>query len=183
VKERQVQAVDLMTVLAEFRLPPPLFNPIVKAGYTQSGHSLILVPLQRGGEVFSILTVLAPDLPNYYLPMAVNLARHIDRALGITAEAALHREEAERMKADRLESVGTLAGGIAHNFNNLLTGILGNISLAKTYLSPGEKAYDRLTESEDLSLKARELTSRMLTLAPGGAPLKKMIRIDALIKD
>jgi signal transduction histidine kinase len=182
VKERQAQVVDLMTVLAEFRLLPP-FSPVVKAGYTQSGQSLILAPLQRGGEVFGILTVLAPDLPDYYLPTVANLARHVDSALEVMAEAALRRGKVEKMKTDRLDSVGTLAGGIAHNFNNLLTGILGNISLAKTHLSPGEKAYDLLTESEDLSLKARELASRLLTLAPGGAPLKKMARIDTLIKD
>src|SRR5437773_9979536 len=46
------------------------------------------------------------------------------------------RNEAERLKAEMLEQVGLLAGGIGHDFNNLLTGIIANISLASLLLSP-----------------------------------------------
>lgn len=103
---------------------------------------------------------------------------------GVMVEMTAARQAAaEKAKADKLESVGTLAGGIAHDFNNLLTGILGNISLAKTYLSSGDKAYELLAESEQSSLRAKEFISRLLTFAPGGAPLKQESRVAVLIRD
>ncbi|MCK4782877.1 MAG: PAS domain S-box protein, partial [Desulfobacteraceae bacterium] len=49
--------------------------------------------------------------------------------------------EEELLKAKKLESIGVLAGGIAHDYNNLLTAIIGNISLAQSYLKPDDEAF------------------------------------------
>jgi len=91
--------------------------------------------------------------------------------------------EQERQKIDRLESIGTLAGGIAHDFNNILTGILGNISLAQRHLKPESKAYERMVEAEKASLRAKNLTSRLLTFARGGEPIKATVNIAELLKE
>ena len=93
------------------------------------------------------------------------------------------RMEGELIKAQKLESVGLLAGGIAHDFNNLLTAILGNISLSKILISPQEKAYERLTAAEKASLRAKDLTQRLLTFSKGGIPVKKTISSVEVIKD
>ena len=92
----------------------------------------------------------------------------------------------ELLKAQKLESIGSLAGGIAHDFNNVLTGILGNISLAKMYLESeksSDKALARLLEAEDASIKAKNLTQRLLTFAKGGAPIKKLMPLSDLLRD
>jgi PAS domain S-box-containing protein len=91
--------------------------------------------------------------------------------------------QAELVKSQQLESIGILAGGIAHDFNNLLTAILGNISLAKAYVKPGEKAFEKLTESEKASLQAKDLTKQLLTFSKGGAPIKKTTSISEVVKD
>ncbi|MGV1101024.1 hybrid sensor histidine kinase/response regulator [Thiovibrio sp. JS02] len=91
--------------------------------------------------------------------------------------------EEELLKTQKLESVGVFAGGIAHDFNNLLTGILGNISLAKLYVNPQDKAYQRLVETEKASLQAKNLTQQLLTFAKGGAPIRKTTTIPELIRD
>ena len=91
--------------------------------------------------------------------------------------------EQERQKIDKLESIGTLAGGIAHDFNNILTTIMGNISLAQRYAEPGSQTIDRLNEAEKASLRAKELTSRLLTFARGGEPIKKVFSLSDLIKE
>ena len=62
--------------------------------------------------------------------------------------------EAERLKAQKLESIGTLAGGIAHDFNNLLQGVFGFISLAKLSSTSGRSL------SPCWSRRRRRCTSR-----------------------
>ncbi|MBN2185957.1 MAG: PAS domain S-box protein [Dehalococcoidia bacterium] len=91
--------------------------------------------------------------------------------------------EDERLKAEKLESVGTLAGGIAHDFNNLLTGIMGFISLAKHKTDPGGEIFADLSQAEKASLRARDLTLQLLTFARGGAPIKKTANIKELLED
>ena len=91
--------------------------------------------------------------------------------------------EAELLKASKLESIGVLAGGIAHDFNNILTVILGNISLARLSDSAGVSMNDPLAEAEKASLRARELTHRLLTFAKGGAPIKKALDLAPLMRD
>ncbi|MFH1581617.1 MAG: response regulator [Pseudomonadota bacterium] len=93
------------------------------------------------------------------------------------------RLEQELIKADKLESVGILAGGIAHNFNNILTGILGNITLAKMYAKPEDKIFEKLSRAENAFLQAKHLTQQLLTFSRGGAPIKKTAFISELLKD
>ncbi|NOY40088.1 MAG: PAS domain S-box protein [Nitrospirae bacterium] len=91
--------------------------------------------------------------------------------------------EGEILKTQKLESLGVLAGGIAHDFNNLLTAILGNISIAKTYIKPEDKTFERLTEAEKASLRAKGLTRQLLTFAKGGEVMKKTASVAEIIKD
>ena len=98
----------------------------------------------------------------------------------ITERAKL---ELELSKSQKLESIGVLAGGIAHDFNNILTGILGNISLLKLNTDPEDKQFKRITEAEKASLRAKDLTHRLLTFAKGGAPIKVATSITDIILD
>ncbi len=82
---------------------------------------------------------------------------------------------------EKLESLGLLAGGIAHNFNNILTGIVGNISFAQMFLDPGHKSYKPLQEAEKASMRAAELARQLLTFGGGGEPVKTMVSIQNLV--
>ncbi len=93
------------------------------------------------------------------------------------------RIEEELFKASKLESIGILAGGIAHDFNNILTAIIGNISLAMLDLSENEELLRRLADAEKASLRAQELTQHLLTFSRGGAPVKKTIHIEELVRE
>jgi PAS domain S-box-containing protein len=88
-----------------------------------------------------------------------------------------------QQKAERLETIGILAGGIAHDFNNMLMAIMGNIQLAKMECNPDDEIFEALTEAENASLRARDLTHQLLTFSKGGAPIKKTAYIADLIKD
>jgi len=93
------------------------------------------------------------------------------------------RMEEELLKSQRLESIGILAGGIAHDYNNFLTSILGNISLIKIQTEPEDKIYHKLTEAEKACFRARDLTQQFLTFSKGGAPIKKLTSIGGLLGD
>jgi len=87
------------------------------------------------------------------------------------------------MNAEKIESLGVLAGGIAHDFNNLLNAIMGNIDLA--LFSPGqsEEIRENLERAEKAALRARDLTTQLLTFSRGGAPIRKTASIAELIRD
>jgi two-component system cell cycle sensor histidine kinase/response regulator CckA len=93
--------------------------------------------------------------------------------------------EADRQRAQKLESIGLLAGGIAHDFNNVLTGILGNIELAIAHLKQNEEdaAKEILAEAEKASLRAKDLTQQLLTFSKGGAPIKTVTQINTLLEE
>ena len=91
--------------------------------------------------------------------------------------------EEDLLRAQKLESVGTLAGGIAHDFNNLLTTILGNVSMAKLQVSPEDEIFNLLSETETASVRAQTLTKQLLTFAKGGTPVKENASIRDILKE
>lgn len=92
------------------------------------------------------------------------------------------RAEVERLKLDKLESLGVLAGGIAHDFNNNLTAILGNLSLAALETET-EEVLERLEDAEKACQQAQGLARQLLTFAKGGKPIKKPQQVaDLLLK-
>ena len=90
--------------------------------------------------------------------------------------------EEEMARASKLESVGLLAGGLAHDFNNVLTAIVGNIDLAKQTAGADSALLARLSEMEKASARARDLTQKLLAFSKG-APVKKPVSIGPLVKD
>jgi signal transduction histidine kinase len=67
-----------------------------------------------------------------------------------------------------MEALGTLAGGIAHQFNNALSGILGNIELLK-HDFPDDEVLDKYVESMKTSVRRMtQLTGQLLAYARGG---------------
>ncbi len=85
-------------------------------------------------------------------------------------------------KSRQLESIAALSGGIAHDYNNLLTAILGNISLAMTDIEPGEDIYSLLAETQKAALLAKELTQKLITFSRGEKPVTETAAIAPLVK-
>ena len=93
------------------------------------------------------------------------------------------RLESELLKVKKLESVGVLAAGIAHDFNNLLTAIMGNVELARFLLKDNAEVGNLLEEARKAGRRAQGLTQQLLTFARGGAPVRKVDALDAVIRD
>jgi len=86
-------------------------------------------------------------------------------------------------KNQEFESLSVFVSGIAHEYNNLLTAIIGNLSLAKMYAKPGYEVYDVLAEAEKASIRAKDLTLQLLTFADGKKPVKKPLFLEKHLKD
>ena len=92
------------------------------------------------------------------------------------------RVEEERLTTGKLESLGTLAGGIAHDLNNILTVISGNIGLAQIE-APGSSAnlHSFLTRAGGAAQHAAQLSNQLLTFSKGGTPLKRVASVSDLL--
>jgi PAS domain S-box-containing protein len=93
------------------------------------------------------------------------------------------KSETERLTTSKLESLGTLAGGIAHDLNNILTVISGNIGLAQIEAPVDSGSLlGFLSKAGQAAQHAAHLSSQLLTFSKGGAPLKKVVSIGELLE-
>ncbi|HWR73659.1 MAG TPA: PAS domain S-box protein, partial [Nitrospirota bacterium] len=103
---------------------------------------------------------------------------------GIVMDLTERKElEEERLKFQKLESVGILAGGIAHDFNNLLQGIFGYISMAKMTIDRKEKSLAMLDQAEKALHQSVNLTTQLLTFSKGGKPVKQTTVLAPVIEN
>ena len=86
------------------------------------------------------------------------------------------RQLADRLeRAERLDSIGRLAGGLAHDFNNCLTAILGHVDIRPA--RPGRRRRaSALTEIRDVALSAAQLSKELL--AAGRSEPVELVPID-----
>jgi len=105
----------------------------------------------------------------------------------ITARKQMEEEkdrlQAQLQHAQRMESIGTLAGGMAHNFNNLLMGIQGNASLMLLETDSSHPNYERLESIEKSVQSGSKLTSQLLGYARKGTYEIKPISLNQLVKE
>jgi len=93
------------------------------------------------------------------------------------------KSETERLTKSKLESLGTLAGGIAHDLNNILTVISGNIGLAQIEAPVDSGSLlGFLSKAGQAAQHAAHLSSQLLTFSKGGAPLKKVVSMGELLE-
>ena len=96
----------------------------------------------------------------------------------------LKRAEEELTKVKRLESLGTMADGVAHDFSSLLSAMLRNIFVAKISVTDDDTVIEQGLEiAEKAGLQAKELANRLITFAQGGNPVRKVASIAALLRE
>lgn len=88
------------------------------------------------------------------------------RIAGLAEDITAHNERENRLRqAQKLASIGRLAGGVAHDFNNFLTVILGNAELLREQIGDEDKAAESVRSIERAAQRAADLTDRMLAFA------------------
>jgi PAS domain S-box-containing protein len=78
------------------------------------------------------------------------------------AAAMQSQLQAQLRESQKMEALGTLAGGVAHDFNNALAMIIGNVELARQDVGPGHDALESLEEIGKASRRAKDLVQQIL---------------------
>jgi PAS domain S-box-containing protein len=106
----------------------------------------------------------------------------IGRVWGFRDVTEQKRLEILLLQAQKMEVIGTLTGGIAHDYNNLMSIIMGNLSIAMEDAEPGSAQADCLNAANIASRKVRDLTHELMSLSRGGAPVKEMGSLKKLLQ-
>ncbi len=93
------------------------------------------------------------------------------------------RLEEQFRQSQKMESVGRLAGGVAHDFNNILTAIIGNAELTRMSLSPADPIYPDIVEIGKAAERAANLTRQLLAFSRKQIISPKVLNLNDLILD
>jgi len=143
-------------------------------------------PMFRDGTVHAMLVSrTGRQIPIHEVraPLTNDAGQHVGSVVAFRDVSDALRIQEERARASKLESLGLLAGGIAHDFNNILTAILGNVSLVRADGRIDVQMDGALADAERACVRARQLTQQLLTFAKGGAPIKKPLRLERVIRE
>lgn len=91
--------------------------------------------------------------------------------------------EAQLQQTHKMESIGTLAGGIAHEINNILGIIIGNTELAIDEVPEQNPAKEFLEETLMASIRAKDVVRQIMSFARKTPDIRKPIRIGRVVKE
>ncbi|WDT82070.1 MAG: PAS domain S-box protein [Candidatus Manganitrophus sp.] len=185
-----IQASPLAIVTIDLDLNVKMWNPAAERLFgwrTEEilGRPLPIIPREKQEEFQLYVDRLVGDGPTFVnapkrrvrkdgtvidVRVSTALLRNADGKVNgimgiftdITEEKRL---EAELRHAQKLEGIGQLAGGIAHEFNNLLTAIIGNIELALGETVSGSRLQATLSRVDQAAQRAAVLTQQLLTFS------------------
>jgi PAS domain S-box-containing protein len=105
------------------------------------------------------------------------------RVVALRDLTARKQLEEEFRQAQKMEAIGRLAGGVAHDFNNMLVVILSGIELVAESLDPSHPGRGELEEVKRAALRAKELTRDLLALSHKQLLNVRVVEVGAIIDD
>jgi len=112
------------------------------------------------------------------------LARHRDRLEEEVQQRSkiIQEQQMEMMQTEKLQALGTLASGVAHDFNNMLTSILGQANLLKQKADPAGAVFRAADAIEQSALHTVELTTQLLGFARRGKLLDTAFSLHEVVR-
>ena len=167
------------------RLPPGDQRDALRAANLRSWLCFSSGAANRLQAVLGFDAVLTEALPepceNGLLSMAFDaIANAVEREF---LEQDRERLEVNLEQARHMETIGALASGIAHNFNNITGAILGYAETAQAQVGPHGRVAGSLTEIRRAGERARDLVDQILTFGRRTALRRSCIRIEALVAE
>jgi PAS domain S-box-containing protein len=117
-------------------------------------------------------------------PMLDHDAKYIGTVIVFRDISGERTLQEELRKIQKLESLGNLASGLAHDYNNILTSVIGNISLAKMKGNSPEEIHEYLEEAEKGLARATGLTQRLVSFSRDDSlSNRRLVDLRQLIED
>lgn len=130
---------------------------------------------RKDGTLFPALVSVAPIRDRH---------RNITHFVGIQKDISEFRELENRYRqSQKMQSLGTLVGGIAHNFNNALAGMLGYLYLAKKLGNEHPKLIDKLEKVETLAQRTTGTVRQLLAFARKGSVKMQPINFTLFVRE
>ncbi|SEK29766.1 multi-sensor hybrid histidine kinase [Sphingomonas palmae] len=121
-----------------------------------------------GGAQSADLAIRLKDHPDETVALSIAATRGFGGAsvlLSFKDNGEENRLKREVAQATKMQAVGQLAGGVAHDFNNILTAIIGHCDLMLMRHSPGDSDYDDIQQIRANSNRAASLTRQLLAFS------------------
>ena len=140
-------------------------NRCILDGYA----SVALIPIRNKDRTVGLLQLNDRRKGSFTLE-AVELLEGIAATIGLVlmrkkAEAERDKLQGELSQAQKMESVGRLAGGVAHDFNNMVMGIMGYVEICQDELPVGHPVRSYLDEITTISTRSADLIRKLLAFA------------------
>jgi len=155
--------------LAELQQMTPID---IKPAFTRPSFEELLQPLREGTREVLVFEAVHRRKDGTTYPVEVHLQRF--QGDGQSSFLAFvnditdrKRVQAQLLQSQKMEAVGELAGGVAHDFNNMLTGILGNVAIVKESMSLNDPLRENVDAIRTAAQEAANLTRGLLTFSHG----------------
>jgi two-component system, cell cycle sensor histidine kinase and response regulator CckA len=171
------------------------YNILQDPNVIDQGHlSLVQSVFSKGETVNFTIEYDSAQVGQIELERTVNVILDVtvspvkNEAGVITNAVITHRDITERkrlekqlLQSQKLEAVGQLAGGVAHDFNNMLSVILGHAELIQSSLPAGHPLMKNILEIERAGLHSRDITRQLLAFSRRGIVAPKTVDVNRLI--
>lgn len=148
-------------------------------------HGHYCVPIMSGEKTLGVLVLYLKEGHRRNVNEEEHLRGIANILAGIVqkkrAEEELDKMEAQFLQAQKMEAIGQLAGGVAHDFNNLMTVVQGNTDLALMTIDEGEPVYRNLKEIGRVTAKAAALTRQLLTFSRRQPVSKEILNVNKAV--
>jgi len=164
-------------------------------------QTLIVIPLLSRDEVHGVLTLSALERRELSVEERGNLlaacatvaaalanAQHVERLEAAVrereaAEKALRESQAQLLQSQKMEALGLMAGGISHDFNNLLTVITGYAEMLREEALEAQPDFSGIEEILQAADRAMGLTRQLLTFSRKQVLQPRLLDLNAVIED
>ena len=139
----------------------------------------------QGAEIFVEISISLErgQSPQHSANTAITTLFTRDLTARKQAEAQRLALETQLRKSQKMQAVGTMAGGIAYDFNNILSAILGNVELAKQDTAPGSASRTSLDEIDKAGRRARDLVRQILTFSRNEQPKRIPMYLSEVVQE
>ena len=164
-------------------------DTIISSGWDKyRDNSLLVFPISAvKGETVAILSLHSKKRPPFNVQdhdIGTILASYAGEALQVAnVSSALQSSEERLRQAQKMEAIGTLAGGISHDFNNILAAIIGYTDLSLIHENCDDSIRRNLEQIKNASDRAKDLVSQILAFSRTEEVVENTIDIAPVMKE